>query len=854
MIGRTVSRYRIESKLGEGGMGSVWLAEDPFLDRKVALKFLSVALGESEEARQRFLREARAACALAHPGIATVYDAGEEEGDIFIAFQYIAGETVNDLVKRAPLDIDRALRLGRETAEALGHAHAKGILHRDVTSRNIMVDGSDRAIVVDFGLALPEGETRITRTGSTLGTMGYLAPEMARGAAGDRRSDLYSLAAVVYEMLTGSLPFNADRAEAVLYAVVHEPAEPPSRRRPELPESADHVLLRALSKNPDLRHDSMDALVADLERIERGEAVAKFDPARDTIPTAPVSTATALTAPAKTPIFSTRRVVVGVAVLVVIAVLARALGFLPWGSGPSSPQYSSVAVLPLVNQSDDPTQSELWAKGIGESIATKLSGLSGLRVSPWVSSESYSVSTASPRVICAELNVEALVVGTFRLSGEIIQATVALLDEEGEEVWTSRFLEPLSDVFRVQADIAIDVARELRGKLSGEEAENLQRAISESVDAYRLYLRGAAKLHEESFPSNVEATALFEQALELDPELAPAHVGVGAAYSDRYFFGWEGGAGYLSIAKERFRTALDLDPDNARALRGMVRVHWLRGRPLENLSLARDLRRSGDLTLEQLSVVAEAYCFGGLASESLPLLQRIIEADPMNVAAHWFLVVASAWAGRFEETIAAGENYFQRFGEDGEVHIWVAMSHQQRGDLDMARRHLERGFEISSQSRPQGFLAGFLLGQGEEERGRELARLLMRDFREAVAASPDQYFVRQSMVVILAALGERRTFLRESSDLLDETGDHAEVIAHCAIGSILLGDLERARDLLGRHLVLGYAQEHRLYLTRSMYRLGDLLDNPEYADFRREYVATVDRLRREYGAAAFAEN
>ena len=225
MIGTTIGRYRLIASLGEGGMGSVWLAEDPVLDRSVAIKLLPERIADSPESKERLLREARAACKLHHSGIATVYEAGEDEGRVWVAFEHVDGETVAQRVKReGPLPVEEAIRIAREAAEALGHAHANGILHRDVTAGNIMLDRSGRVRLVDFGLAVPEEQSRKTRDtdAATPGTIGYVAPEIVKGERGDRRADLYGLGVVLYEMLTGHLPFERDRAEAVLYAVVND--------------------------------------------------------------------------------------------------------------------------------------------------------------------------------------------------------------------------------------------------------------------------------------------------------------------------------------------------------------------------------------------------------------------------------------------------------------------------------------------------------------------------------------------------------------------------------------------------------------------------------------------------------
>ena len=268
LVGHELHRYRILEKVGQGGTGSVWLAEDSFLHRKVAIKVLLPTLAESSEARQRFLREARAASMLSHPGIARVYDAGEEDEGFFIAFEFIDGETMTERVNRGPLPWKQAAAHARQTAEALSHSHARGILHRDVTSRNIILRREGSAVLVDFGLALPPKHTRLTAAGAIMGTLAYLAPEVIRGQRDDSRSDLYGLGVVLYEMLTGSLPFEGTQAQELLHAAIHEDPEPPTRRAVGLPADLDLIVLKALAKNPDHRYQRAKELIDELRSLE----------------------------------------------------------------------------------------------------------------------------------------------------------------------------------------------------------------------------------------------------------------------------------------------------------------------------------------------------------------------------------------------------------------------------------------------------------------------------------------------------------------------------------------------------------------------------------------------------------
>ncbi len=264
MIGRAFGRYRVVGRLGDGGFATVWKAEDTLLSRPVALKVLAESATASPPARRRFLHEARAAAALSHPGIAAVHDSGEQDGRLYIVFDYVDGETLADRLRSGPLPPTEAARIGIAAAEALGHAHSRGVIHRDVSSANLALSGDGRVVVLDFGLALAGNLSRITRSGTTLGTIDYVAPEVARGDDAGPASDVFGLGVVLYEALTGRLPFSRDRVEGTLHAIVHEEPGPPRALRPEIPVALEAAVMRALAKSPAHRYSTGDAFAAAL--------------------------------------------------------------------------------------------------------------------------------------------------------------------------------------------------------------------------------------------------------------------------------------------------------------------------------------------------------------------------------------------------------------------------------------------------------------------------------------------------------------------------------------------------------------------------------------------------------------
>jgi tetratricopeptide (TPR) repeat protein len=381
MIGRSVSRYRIVGLLGRGGMATVWKAEDELLGRTIALKLLNDDLASSATARRRFLREARAASLLDHHGICRVYDAGEVDGQAYIALSWLDGQTISALCERAPLAVAEVMRIGVAVAEALGFAHARGVIHRDVTGRNIMVTHDDRVVVLDFGLALAVGFTRLTSSRMQVGTLPYLSPEVARGEAADARTDLYGLGVVLYEAATGSLPFVNERSEGVLYNIVHQPPEPPSCRRRDIGAALESVILRLLSKSPDGRYEQASSVVAALAAVNSDMHVAESSPSWRAVPAATTAEAGA--------------------------------------------RY--VAVLPFTVAEEDAAAERIFVAGLAEVLASALAAAPDVRVIPpaMVSGET---SAHDLQRLARELGANLILRASARRSGLQFRVTWSLVD------------------------------------------------------------------------------------------------------------------------------------------------------------------------------------------------------------------------------------------------------------------------------------------------------------------------------------------------------------------------------------------------------------------------------------------
>ncbi|MEE9270667.1 MAG: protein kinase [Candidatus Krumholzibacteria bacterium] len=837
MIGRTINRYKIVEKIGEGGMGTVWKAEDPLLERTIALKFLPESLSTSADARRRLLREARSASALNHPGIATVYDAGEEDGQVYIAMLFVDGATVAERIAQGPVRISEATRIARESCEALGHAHSQGVLHRDITARNIMTAEDGHVVVVDFGLALPEGASRLTRSGVAVGTTAYLAPEVLRGEKSDQRSDIYGLGVVLYEMLTGRLPFEAERQEALSYLAVHEDAKPPSEHNAGIDPGLDRMVLKTLAKDPEERYQTAGEFEADL-RAFRGE------PARAELEEETAARVGARSRRHKLVTQVSRLLVPQrpVSWLVLTLILVAAAGAL-WKTGVlrfgGSQRFASVAVLPLVNESDSPGENAWLATGISQTLVIKLTELSDLRVIPWQTSRRFSDASMSIPEIAKALRVDALIVGSMRQLGDRVRGSVSLVDASGQsQYWAGEFEEAVEDLFAVQTKIALGLANSIKGNLSGSEEAEMAKPPAENWEAYKYYLKGADAMQEENEEASNRALAFFEKAVELDPKLAPAYVGIGAIHTDRNFYGW-GGLESLETAKANYRTALMLRPESTDARRGLIRVFGGE----EALKQGKAVALEGREDIEGLLVRADAYFSGGQPDRAVPLYERIIEMDPENDDAHWFLVIARTWAGQFERGVTAGETFFEKFGEDAEIHNWVGACYEQLGDLDAARVHHERSLSLSGE-RGGGFLAHVYVKIGAKEKARELFLNEIETARKRLELHPDNFGMRNRLIVAYAGLGNKELMWQEEQKLLDLT---ETVGAEVALAHLVVNEPERTFELLRLAAQKG---EDSLWMVAhpDLWIDGpvDIKQQPGYEDCMKELRKLNDRLRAEY--------
>ncbi|MCH8011462.1 MAG: protein kinase [Candidatus Marinimicrobia bacterium] len=593
MIGKTISHYRILEKLGEGGMGIVYKAEDTKLKRTVALKFLPHHLLANEEDKTRFLHEAQAASALNHPNIMTIHEIDEVDDQSFITMEYIEGETLKDKLEKGPLKTKELLKIAIAVADGLNAAHEQEIVHRDIKSENIMISKAGLVKIMDFGLAKRKGMSRITKVGSTLGTLAYMSPEQAEGSEVDGRSDLFSFGVVMYEMATGQLPFKGEHDAAILYSIVNEAPLPVTTLNPNIPQELDRFIHKALEKEAEDRYQHADDLAADLKKLEK-EPAGKIE--------------------------------------------------LP----------PSIAVLPFVNMSADPEQ-EYFCDGMAEEIINALVNVEGLRVAARTSAFAFKGRQEDIRKIGKALNVETVLEGSVRKARDRLRIIAQLINvSDGYHLWSERYDRELEDVFAIQDEISRAIVDALKIKLRITKEKQLVKRTTENLKAYDTYLRGIYCYNLRTRKDNDRAIQLLEQTAELDPGFALAFASLAYAYIEKFFAyspqkKWEEKA-FVAIEK-----ALSLDPELAEAYVAKGLLIWTKSHHFPHEQAIAEYQRAIAIkpSLAQAhDELARVLWHVGLIDKAHEVLQTAMEINPSDVKVNFRMGMLELQRGNYERALS----------------------------------------------------------------------------------------------------------------------------------------------------------------------------------------------------------
>jgi serine/threonine-protein kinase len=678
MIRKTISHYKILKKLGEGGMGVVYKAQDTKLDRIVALKFLPGHLLCDEDAKKRFVHEARAASALNHTNITTIYEIDEAEGECFISMEYVEGKSLKELIKKKQTrkwDMPKIMDVGIQMVEGLSKAHQKGIVHRDIKSDNIMLTSEGIIKIMDFGLAKLKGVSKITKAGTTQGTVSYMSPEQTRGEDVDHRTDIWSLGVILYEMLAGQLPFKGDYEQAVVYSILNEEPKPITDLLADLPGELEQIVNTALSKSPYSRYQKAEDIVIDLRELTNKLESAKKEPS--------------------------------------------AKEFQP-----------SIAVLPFTNLSADPEQ-EYFCDGMAEEIISALTHIDGLRVVARTSAFAFKDKHEDIRDIGRKLNVETLLEGSVRKAGSRLRITAQLVNvSDGYHLWSERYDREMEDVFAIQDEISLAIVDKLKVKLLGDEKEKLVKRHTDNQEAYNLYLKGRYfwnRRTEEDLEKSIEC---FKQAIEKDPDYALAYTGLADSYialptySFSFFPPKEAfpkakgaalraleiddtlGEAYASLAlikldydwdwagaEKQFKQAIELNPGYATAHHWYAIYLLYMARFDEAIREIKTAQELDPLSLVINRVVGRVFYFARQYDQAIDALLKTIEMEPNCSWVHFHLGIVYLQKSMYEEALAEfhKEKGFPRGGEVGDIIIlsYLGLVHAKMGKRGEAQEALD---------------------------------------------------------------------------------------------------------------------------------------------------------------------